>query len=68
MVCEKYPFAVVFSPDEHVTAPSRLNVLGDLRRALDTDGELLLHYQPKFTLDGRSLGAGELFQNHRVEV
>src|SRR3954447_7036491 len=44
--------AVVFEPAEHVTAPSRLNVLGDLRRALDTDGELLLHYQPKFTLDG----------------
>jgi diguanylate cyclase (GGDEF)-like protein len=45
--------AVVFEPAEHVTAPSRLNVLGDLRRALETDGELLLHYQPKFTLDGR---------------
>ncbi|NYJ05113.1 putative bifunctional diguanylate cyclase/phosphodiesterase [Petropleomorpha daqingensis] len=47
--------AVVFEPTEHVTAPSRLNVLGDLRRALDTDGELLLHYQPKFTLDGRHI-------------
>jgi len=47
--------AVVFQPAEHVTAPSRLNVLGDLRRALDTDGELLLHYQPKFTLDGRHI-------------
>jgi diguanylate cyclase (GGDEF)-like protein len=47
--------AVVFEPAEHVTAPSRLNVLGDLRRALDTDGELLLHYQPKFTLDGRQI-------------
>ena len=47
--------AVVFEPAEHVTAPSRLNVLGDLRRALDTDGELLLHYQPKFTLDGRHI-------------
>jgi diguanylate cyclase (GGDEF)-like protein len=42
--------AVVFSAEEHVTAPSRLTVLGDLRRALDDD-ELFLHYQPKYTLD-----------------
>src|SRR4051794_4423353 len=44
--------AVVFEPDVHVPARLRLNVLGDLRRALDADGELFLHYQPKFTLDG----------------
>jgi len=44
--------AVVFEPHDHITAPSRLNVLGDLRRALDAEDELLLHYQPKFTLDG----------------
>jgi EAL domain-containing protein (putative c-di-GMP-specific phosphodiesterase class I) len=37
---------------EQATAPSRLGVLGDLRRALDADGELFLQYQPKFTLDG----------------
>jgi diguanylate cyclase (GGDEF)-like protein len=44
--------AVVFQPEEHVTAPSRLSVLGDLRRALEGTGELFLHYQPKYTLDG----------------
>jgi diguanylate cyclase (GGDEF)-like protein len=44
--------AVVFQPEEHVTAPSRLSVLGDLRRALEGAGELFLHYQPKYTLDG----------------
>ena len=46
--------AVVFEP-EHVTAPARLSVLGDLRRALDGDGELFLHYQPKYTLDGERI-------------
>ena len=44
--------AVVFQPEEHATAPSRLSVLGDLRRALEGTGELFLHYQPKYTLDG----------------
>ena len=27
-------------------------MLGDLRRALEGDDELFLHYQPKYTLDG----------------
>ncbi|MBW8765574.1 MAG: bifunctional diguanylate cyclase/phosphodiesterase [Geodermatophilales bacterium] len=44
--------AVVFSAEEHVTAPPQLTVLGDLRRALDGADELFLHYQPKYTLDG----------------
>jgi diguanylate cyclase (GGDEF)-like protein len=44
--------AVVFEAEEHVTAPNQLTVLGDLRRALDGDDELFLHYQPKYTLDG----------------
>jgi diguanylate cyclase (GGDEF)-like protein len=47
--------AVVFEPEEHATAPNRLTVLGDLRRALDTDDELFLHYQPKVTLDGERI-------------
>jgi diguanylate cyclase (GGDEF)-like protein len=47
--------AVVFEPEEHATAPNRLTVLGDLRRALDVDDELLLHYQPKITLDGERI-------------
>jgi diguanylate cyclase (GGDEF)-like protein len=44
--------AVVFTPEEHLSAPTRLTVLGDLRRALDGEDELFLHYQPKYTLDG----------------
>ena len=47
--------AVVFEPEEHVTAPSRLTVLGDLRRALEGTGELFLNYQPKYTLDGERI-------------
>ncbi|WP_324274702.1 EAL domain-containing protein [Blastococcus brunescens] len=47
--------AVVFQPDEHITAPARLSVLGDLRRALDITGELFLNYQPKYTLDGERI-------------
>jgi diguanylate cyclase (GGDEF)-like protein len=44
--------AVVFAPEEHAPAPAQLAVLGDLRRALEVDDELFLHYQPKYTLDG----------------
>ncbi|MGZ4641394.1 MAG: putative bifunctional diguanylate cyclase/phosphodiesterase [Blastococcus sp.] len=47
--------AVVFQPEEHVTPPSRLTVLGDLRRALEGDDELFLHFQPKYTLDGERI-------------
>ena len=47
--------AVVFEPEEHVTAPTRLTVLGDLRRALEGTGELFLNYQPKYTLDGERI-------------
>jgi diguanylate cyclase (GGDEF)-like protein len=47
--------AVVFEPDQHVTAPWRLTVLGDLRRALEGSDELFLNYQPKYTLDGERI-------------
>jgi diguanylate cyclase (GGDEF)-like protein len=47
--------AVVFEPEQHVTAPSRLTVLGDLRRALEGTDELFLDYQPKYTLDGERI-------------
>jgi diguanylate cyclase (GGDEF)-like protein len=47
--------AVVFEPEEHITPPSRLTVLGDLRRALDDGDELFLNYQPKYTLDGERI-------------
>jgi diguanylate cyclase (GGDEF)-like protein len=47
--------AVVFEPDRHVTAPWRVTVLGDLRRALEGTDELFLNYQPKYTLDGERI-------------
>jgi diguanylate cyclase (GGDEF)-like protein len=51
--------AVVFEPEAHQTAPSRLTVLGDLRTALEQGDELFLHYQPKFTLDGERIEGAE---------
>ena len=47
--------AVVFQPEVHASTPVRISVLGDLRRALDHDGELFLNYQPKITLDGERI-------------
>jgi diguanylate cyclase (GGDEF)-like protein len=44
----------------HETA-SRLTLLGDLRRALDADDEIRLHYQPKISVDtGAVIGAEAL--------
>jgi diguanylate cyclase (GGDEF)-like protein len=51
--------AVVFTPEEHVSTPARLTVLGDLRRALDSEDELFLHYQPKYTLEGGRIEGAE---------
>jgi diguanylate cyclase (GGDEF)-like protein len=47
--------AVVFEADQHVTAPWRLTLLGDLRRALEGTEELFLNYQPKYTLEGERI-------------
>ena len=47
--------AVFFDPHDRVNTPTRLNILGDLRRALEADDQLSLHYQPKFTLDDERL-------------
>jgi len=44
---------MVYRPEERVHDPSRLLLLGDLRRALDADDQLILYYQPKV---GLSLG------------
>jgi diguanylate cyclase (GGDEF)-like protein len=47
--------AVVFQPEVHASTPVRISVLGDLRRALDTEDELFLNYQPKITLTGERI-------------
>jgi diguanylate cyclase (GGDEF)-like protein len=55
--------AVLFAPEEHVTGPTQLSVLGDLRTALESDDELFLHYQPKITLEcGRVEGLEALLR------
>ena len=63
---ERKAGAVVFEPDEHVAAPGRLSILGNLRRALDVDDELFIHYQPKIALaDGHVEGLEALLRwNH----
>lgn len=40
-----------FSGDHGQDTAARLTLLGDLRRALDSGGELTLHYQPKIAMD-----------------
>jgi diguanylate cyclase (GGDEF)-like protein len=40
---------MTYDPDLDVNTPTRLALLGDLRRALQTD-QLVLHYQPKVTI------------------
>ncbi|HEX6025329.1 MAG TPA: EAL domain-containing protein [Solirubrobacter sp.] len=52
---ERKAGAVFFDPAERVNTPSRLTVLGDLRRALEADDQLLLHFQPKYALDDERL-------------
>jgi len=47
--------AVLYRPTMHTEDTSRLLMLGDLRRALDTTDQLQLYYQPKV-----GLGTGEL--------
>jgi predicted signal transduction protein with EAL and GGDEF domain len=52
---ERKAGAVFFDPSERVNTPSRLTVLGDLRRALEADDQLELHFQPKHALDDERL-------------
>jgi diguanylate cyclase (GGDEF)-like protein len=42
--------AVMYEPATASQQPNRLLLLGDLRRALEQPGELVLHYQPKVSL------------------
>ena len=59
---------VVYDPDTTVQAPCRLLLLGDLRRALDRPGELLLHYQPKLDPTGERLcGVEALLRWHHPD-
>ncbi len=48
----------IYQPDKDRNSPERLNLLGDLRRALD-GRELRLHYQPKIALAGGAVDGVE---------
>jgi EAL domain-containing protein (putative c-di-GMP-specific phosphodiesterase class I) len=53
-----------YNPDHDAHSPTRLALLGELRRALETD-ELVLHYQPKVAIaDGELLGVEALVRWH----
>lgn len=57
-----------FIPEMGVTAISRLNMEGALRRALERH-ELTLHYQPKIELSsGRIIGAEALVRWHHPQI
>ncbi len=46
----------LYSPEQHEYSPDRLALVGELRRAID-EKELMLHYQPKASLEtGRIIG------------
>jgi diguanylate cyclase (GGDEF)-like protein len=65
---ERKAGAVFFDPSERVNTPSRLTVLGDLRRALEAGDQLLLHFQPKYALDDeRLIGVEALLRWHHPE-
>jgi len=48
----------VYAPDVDLHTPERLALIADLRRAID-EGQLELHYQPKFSLASGSLDGFE---------
>ena len=52
---ERKAGAVFFDPEDRVNTPTRLNILGDLRRALEAEDQLALHFQPKYALDDERL-------------
>ena len=51
--------AVAYRPELHPNDRGSLQLLGDLRRALDAGDELTLHYQPKVSLDDDRLSGVE---------
>ena len=50
-----------FDPQMQTLISQRAQLESDLQRALQ-DGQLMLHYQPQFTLDGRIVGAEALLR------
>jgi diguanylate cyclase (GGDEF)-like protein len=66
---EQHSGCQVYDPagDQHV--PSRLALLGDLRRAIDADDQITLHYQPKIDLGtGRLIGVEALVRWDHPEL
>ena len=45
----------VYDPAGDTNSPARLILLGDLRRALDTDDQLSMHYQAKLDLESKTV-------------
>jgi predicted signal transduction protein with EAL and GGDEF domain len=58
----------IYEAEGDSNSPARLLLLGDLRRALDVDDQLSVHYQPKLDLNSRSIVGLEalLRWNHPV--
>ena len=58
----------VYSPDRDHNSTARLTLMGDLRNALSSEDQLVLHYQPKIDLrTGRVAGVEALLRwNHPV--
>ncbi|AEV85770.1 signal peptide protein [Actinoplanes sp. SE50] len=48
-----------YEPGQDADPAHRLQLLADLRRALDTDDQLTVHYQPKIELDGERVAGVE---------
>lgn len=55
----------VYRRGQEEATPTRLGLLGDLRRALD-NGDVQLHYQPKVAFDGRVVGLEALVRWDRA--
>ncbi|GAA4607213.1 hypothetical protein GCM10023107_80280 [Actinoplanes octamycinicus] len=56
---EGYRSQLLYDPSVERGVPNRLALLGDLRRALDTDDQITLHYQPKIDLRTGDLAGAE---------
>jgi predicted signal transduction protein with EAL and GGDEF domain len=62
---EQHDGYTTYDPTADQHASNRLALLGDLRRALDADDQIVLHYQPKVDIvDGRLAGVEALVRWH----